>query len=73
VFTGVYYDPGCNSHRLSHAVLVVGYGTDGYSGKEYWLVKNSWGTSWGEEGYIRMARNRNNSCGIASMASFPLV
>jgi len=73
MFTGVYYDPHCDSYRLNHAVLVVGYGTYGYSGKEYWLVKNSWGTSWGEKGYIQMARNRNNSCGIASMASFPLV
>jgi cathepsin L len=73
MFTGVYYDPDCDPYSLDHAVLVVGYGTDEHSGKEYWLVKNSWGTSWGEEGYIRMARSRNNSCGIASMASFPLV
>uniref|UniRef100_A0A914DVZ9 Cathepsin L-like n=1 Tax=Acrobeloides nanus TaxID=290746 RepID=A0A914DVZ9_9BILA len=69
---GIYYEQECSSENLDHAVLVVGYGTDPDSG-DYWLVKNSWGESWGENGYIRMARNRENHCGIATAATYPLV
>ncbi|XP_037398066.1 procathepsin L-like [Pygocentrus nattereri] len=68
--SGVYDE--CGTNDLLHAVLVVGYGTDGF-GKDYWLVKNSWGDWWGERGYFRIARNKNNQCGIASYAVFPVV
>ncbi|KAK3578867.1 hypothetical protein CHS0354_010226 [Potamilus streckersoni] len=67
---GVYDDPSCTA-RVNHGVLVVGYGTD--AGKDYWLVKNSWGTGWGENGYIRMVRNKSNQCRIADMGIYPLV
>lgn len=67
---GVYNEPACSSVRINHAVLVVGYGT---SPSDYWLVKNSWGTRWGMDGYIKMSRNKNNQCGIVSYAVYPLV
>ncbi|KAJ8665171.1 hypothetical protein QAD02_006833 [Eretmocerus hayati] len=55
--SGTYDDAGCQG-RENHAVLAVGYGTD-EKGHDYWLVKNSWGPEWGENGYIRMARGKN--------------
>ncbi|XP_038142979.1 procathepsin L-like [Cyprinodon tularosa] len=66
---GLYNVPDCNPKLINHAVLVVGYGTDG--GQDYWLVKNSWGTEWGEGGFIRIARNKKNLCGIATLAVYP--
>uniref|UniRef100_A0A667ZF16 Cathepsin K n=1 Tax=Myripristis murdjan TaxID=586833 RepID=A0A667ZF16_9TELE len=70
--SGVYSDPGCNRAKINHAVLAVGYGVTA-SGKKYWIVKNSWSESWGDKGYILMARERRNLCGIADLASYPIM
>lgn len=65
VFTGV-----CGQH-LDHGCLAVGYGTDSTAAKDYWNVKNSWGTSWGEAGYIRIEKSDADRCGVLDLPSYP--
>ena len=75
--TGVLTDDSCGKRgQIDHGVLAAGYGVDSETGEPYWLVKNSWGESWGESGYIRMSRNSENEwgmCAILKMASYPEV
>jgi len=69
--SGVLTSDACGSN-LDHGVLAVGYGTD--NGQKYWKVKNSWGTSFGEDGYIRIEKGKatpGGECGIRKMATFP--
>lgn len=73
--SGVYTEKkcctNCQESDLDHGVLAVGYGTE--NGKDYWLIKNSWNSGWGDSGYIKMVRNDNARCGVAAMASYPIV
>ena len=72
---GVLNSAKCGTN-LDHGVAVVGYGTDS-TGQKYWTVRNSWGSGWGENGYVRIARSDSTNdvgiCGIASSPSYPLV
>ncbi|KMZ57006.1 Cysteine proteinase [Zostera marina] len=74
--SGIFYCLTCNvaENNYMHAVTLVGYGNDGEF--DYWIVKNSWGDDWGEDGYIKMKRNVDEcngygTCGIAQIASYP--
>mmetsp|Transcript_14568 Transcript_14568/g.50760 ORF Transcript_14568/g.50760 Transcript_14568/m.50760 type:complete len:571 (-) Transcript_14568:145-1857(-) len=71
--SGTYYEPACGNAPadLDHAVLAVGYGTDD-DGQAYFIVKNSWSTHWGSDGYIHMSAKDNN-CGVATFPTYPVL
>ncbi|KAK2709169.1 uncharacterized protein LOC136027233 [Artemia franciscana] len=67
---GIFNDQRCSSN-VNHAVIIVGYGTDRMYG-DYWIVRNTWSTSWGERGYFRLQRGKN-LCGIANYPYYPIL
>uniref|UniRef100_A0A8C4RVA4 Cathepsin L1-like n=1 Tax=Erpetoichthys calabaricus TaxID=27687 RepID=A0A8C4RVA4_ERPCA len=69
--SGIYDDPNCSVLNLNHAMLAVGYGFQGSN--NYWIIKNSWGTLWGENGYLMLAKDKNNACGISQYGAVPFV
>ncbi|XP_060074762.1 procathepsin L-like [Ylistrum balloti] len=69
--SGIYKERMCSSTKLDHGVLAVGYGSEG--AEDYWIIKNSWGESWGMEGYFKIVKSEQNMCGIATQPSYPTV
>jgi len=67
---GILDDASCGTN-LDHGVLLAGFDTEKESGKDYWVVKNSWGASWGFNGYIWFIRGKNQ-CGLTLAASYPI-
>ncbi|OHT15262.1 Cathepsin K [Tritrichomonas foetus] len=62
-------DESCTTWWANHCMCLVGYGVE--DGTGYWIIKNSWGTSWGEEGFFRIIRDGTNFCGVSSQAVYP--
>ena len=70
--SGIFESTKCSKSQLDHAVLAVGYGISA-DGKKYLIIKNSWNTIWGMDGYIYYSADIDNMCGIASHVSYPIV
>ncbi|KAI1885751.1 hypothetical protein AGOR_G00207030 [Albula goreensis] len=71
--SGIYFDVAC-SNVPDHAMLAVGFGESKYEQpSKFWILKNSWGPNWGENGYMRLAREYRNHCGIGHYSVYPEV
>lgn len=65
---GIFNNASC-SKALNHAVLAVGYGST--PKLDYWIIQNSWSEDWGEKGYMSIARNKDQQCGISLTNAYP--
>ena len=69
---GLFYEPDCiNSLKPDHASIIIGYGSE--NGVDFWTIKNSYGAAWGENGYIRIARNKKFHCKVGLFVAIPVV
>ena len=70
--SGILSTANCSNliDNLDHAVVVVGYGYDATLQQSYWIIKNFWSTTWGENGYIRLAKDAGNMCGVGTDAYY---
>lgn len=69
------FDGSCGT-QMNHAINIVGYGVDSATNKKYWLMRNSWGTSWGEQGYFRMIKVEQDGmgwCGMYQRPYYPII
>ena len=68
--SGLWHDEKCTPTVLDHAVLAVGWGSE--NGKDYWIIKNSWSTHWGDQGYVKIAM-KPNDCGVNFSPAFAVL
>jgi len=68
--SGLWHDESCTPTILDHAVLAVGWGSE--NGADYWIIKNSWSTHWGDEGYVKIAM-KPNDCGVNFSPTFAVL
>lgn len=69
---GIYYDEKCTG-KVNHGALIVGYKTSDEDGEGYWIIKNSFGETWGESGYLRIALDRDNDCDVKTAPLYPIL
>ena len=77
LYKGGVLTKGCGTVPLNHAVLLIGYGHDSATGLDFWIIKNQWGSKWGENGFARIQRNMADGDvgigGLTTLASYPQI
>ena len=67
--SGIINTTACNT-QVDHAIGIIGYGNDSASASDYWIARNSWGTAWGENGYVRIKIDYSGVNGITNNAGY---